>query len=46
MEQGGSMIEHDLKYDVEFSCPEHTEIISVEPGECPICGETLEEIYI
>lgn len=29
---------------VQYTCPMHPEVISEEPGKCPICGMALVEV--
>ncbi|MEK6578375.1 MAG: YHS domain-containing protein, partial [Bdellovibrionota bacterium] len=32
--------------DIEFTCPMHPQILQIGPGNCPICGMSLEPVTV
>jgi Cu(I)/Ag(I) efflux system membrane fusion protein len=39
---GESALKHARKHlDPEYACPMHAEIVSKDPGSCPVCGMDL-----
>ena len=36
--------EHEMAKPGQYTCPMHPEIVSDQPGKCPICGMNLEKV--
>ncbi len=44
MPEGGTALEHARKHvDPDYVCPMHADVVSKEPGSCPVCGMDLVE---